>query len=407
MDARADLERSVNSCRTLKNFQIDQYGEAIRRPGLEYVGGALGECLAIDPLLDVPAWDELIDEETFAGVDVYGAIGPDVLRQIDHPASWWLVCDWLCYCDGPEEEGQTMTGFADRYMTRWRAKLEGGNIYYSKVGEEWQQVSQSLISQPNENFNGLGFCFDQNGRPVFATQIGARTYIYRWQGGTPTSHDFDGIGPKLFLDAVVQREITLWDVVCYYADSGDLCAGFQRENFGTKYVLYHSGTNYISKVKNVDYLRSVTETGTVYIAATGALNLRALFKAGPYQPWPVVVSDQLSQSIAVDSISFALTSVSCGVYDDAASFSVGVDGIEYSLPIVEFAQEADGATQSVSVDEVTYSLIAVDAGSYSDGASGEITIEAIDYSVTSVNAGTYDGPMTQSISVETIDYATS
>lgn len=37
IDARSDLDSSPSSCRILKNYQPDVYGEAVRRPGTQFI----------------------------------------------------------------------------------------------------------------------------------------------------------------------------------------------------------------------------------------------------------------------------------------------------------------------------------------------------------------------------------
>lgn len=400
MDSRADLQSSVNSCRKLENFQVDQYGEAIRRPGFEFIGGALGECLIIDPLSAFPSWAELTDEESITPNDQYGSKGPSAVRFIDHPSEWWLTCDWLVHCYGPEVENVGMQSYLDIYTTRWHAKLEEGLIYYGIVGEPWQQAPVALYPSALPLATGLGFAMDADGKPVFATQIGSNVEIRRFVSGTPTTYTFSGASPKLYLNASIQPDIDLWDVVCYYCVSGDLRERFQRDNFNVAYNLYHSATKYISKIKCVEHGIIDGEMRKVYISATGSLGLRALFRTddGPVFP-------------SHDTASLPILIVQDGIYDrvifeSSASDSISDIGISISpsgdyQPITVTSSESDSSSVGLSINSSgSYEESAIVTGPYSEPASFGIEINALgDYVIGAIDGGSYSESATGTISI--------
>ena len=395
MDARADLQSSVNSCRKLENFQIDQYGEAIRRPGFQYVGNSLGECLAIDPRDDWPDWESLTDAEVIDPVvEEFGLIGPNEVREIGYPASWWLLCPWLAYCDGPEYEGQPFTDPSDRFKTRWRAKLEDGNFYYARVGEPWIQVGTDLIPQPNLNANGLGFCFDANSRPAFCTQIGSNTTIYRYVDDVPTTYTFAGIGPRLFFNGTINPDSALWDIVCYYCSSGDLYARLQRDNFLASYVLYHNEDNYLTRVRHVDY--ELTEAAPYqWIAASGSTT-RLMFLCGRYPIWPASGEDSALATASFNSdMSYEEVIEVTGPYSESLDASAAFNSDVHYQPVIVEIQGVDSAVASAAFDSnVIYEQVIVQTGPYADAASAVAALNSdIDYYYSII------GPLTEAESV--------
>ena len=381
MDARADLQSSVNSCRKLENFQVDQYGEAIRRPGFQYVGNSLGECLAIDPRNDWPNWASLTDAEVISPVlDQFGLIGPNESRSIDYLASWWLLCPWLAYCDGPEYEGQPFTDTSDRFKTRWRAKLEDGNFYYARVGDPWIQVGTDLIPQPNLNAIGIGFCFDANSRPAFCTQIGSNVHIYRYVDEVPTTYSFSGVGPRLFFNGNINPDSAKRDIVCYYCSSGDLYARLQRDNFLAAYLLYHNADNYLSRVRHIDY--ELTEAAPYqWIAASGSQD-RMMFRCGRYPLWPAYGEDSAIATASFNSdMSYEEIVLVNGPYSDSATASAGFNSDVHYQPITVQEQGADSVVASAAFNSnVSYEQVIIQTGSYADGASAVAAFnQDIDY----------------------------
>lgn len=398
LHGRTDLAKADSAGRKVRNFIPAQTGKLARRKGLEFVGAALGECLAIDPRFEIPTWSGLTAAEIIdPSVDVYGALGPEELRTSETVGPAWQVCPNIAYCDGPTTEGETMTGVWDRYQTRWVAKLEDGNVFYRRVGtgEDWTQVPNDLIAQPNTNLNGLGFSFDANAKPVFASAIGGDIHIYHYQGGLPTEQSFEGSGPRLFFTGIFYPDSALWDVVCYYCKLGDLTAAFQRDNFATGYTLFSDEDYYFTRVCLVDRGIEDTETDIQYIAASGSGGLYGLFRTALYSHWPVwfaesasvgaaptntglcetyvieapSASDSLSASISATDTGFMIsTIIALPVEDDSVGASISpLDTGTIATVIVVAPSASDTAyTNAQSVDNGTCLTYIIDGGSYSD-----------------------------------------
>lgn len=407
LHGRTDMAKADAAGRLVRNFVPEQTGRLARRKGLEFVGAALGECLAVDPRFELPTWSALDVAETIdPRVDVYGALGPEELRTSENVGPLWQVCPNVAYCDGPTAEGETMTGVWDRYQTRWMAKLEDGNVFYRRVGtgEDWTQVAEELIAQPNLNLNGLGFSFDANARPCFASAIGSNVHIYRYQGGLPTELSFAGSGPRLFFTGIFQPDDSEWDVVCYYCSLGDLVAAFQRDNFATAYTLFSDPDYYFTRVRLVDRGIEPDEVDRHYIAATGSGGLYGLFRTSIYAHWPVYVAEAVTCGIApVNDGACMLQVITIPLAeDDAGTLGITVldDGRCEAL-VIALPLESDAVGCGISViDDGACRLQIVTIPLAEDSAGAYITVmdngECETYIVV---GGTYSESATTSLTV--------
>lgn len=363
-------------------------------------------CFAGDPKPEIPNWASLAARANIdPSVDVYGALGPEELRSTASFGLVWQVCDNIAYCDGPTEEGATMVDVGDRYTTRWVAKLEDGNIYYRRVIEDvaWTQVPNELILQPNPDLVGLGFSFDANAKPCFASTIGDNVHVYHYQGGFPTEQTFAGKGPRLFFTGIFQPDDALWDIVCYYCNSGGLAAAFQRDNFASEYVLFSDDRFYFTRVNIVD--RGVVDEGVdrQYIAATGDGNFYGLFRTSIYAHWPVYVNESVGCGIAVDDngrCSFQIVAIPAE--SDAVGIGASVidDGRCETL-IVVIPPEADAASAGIEViDDGACRLQIVAIPLEEDSAGAYITVQDNGECETYVVlGGTYSDSTTASLTV--------
>lgn len=395
LHGRTDLGKADAAGRLVRNFVPAQTGRLSRRPGLEYIGGALGECLAGDPRFAIPNFAGLDAAETIATPsDEYGTQGPEELRTSEVIGPIWQVCNNVAYCDGPVEEGQEMTGPADRYRTRWAAKLEDGYFFYRRVGtgEDWTPVPAELIPQPNLDYNGIGFAFDANARPVFASAIGDTIHIWKWQAENPIEFTFPGQGPRLYFNGCLQRDTDFWDVICYFCWNGDVVASFQRDNFQTNYTLFTSEYYYFTRVKFIDHGLDDADDERLYIAAIGNSNTYGLFETGRYDPWPFYAADTgTTAAHAIEVIEYELITTRLGTYLATGTIANGVDSIEYlAVLVVIDAGTEQGASAPHAVEQVEYVLTVIAAGSYNDGGKYDAhAIDRVEYELVSVEAGTY------------------
>lgn len=406
LHGRTDLAKADSAGRKVRNFVPAQTGRLFRRKGLEFVGAALGECLAGDPRFAVPSWEGLTAAETISPpASVYGTLGMEALRTSEDIGPIWQVCDYIAYCDGPVAEGQTMSSYADRYQTRWVAKLEDGNVFYRRfgTGEPWTQVPSELIPQPNTNMLGLGFAFDANARPCFASQIGADIHLWRWQATVPQEYTFTGTSPRLVFTGVIQPENSKWDVVCYYCKLGDVVVSFQRENFATAYTLFSDPDYYFTRVKVADF-GTGDSAERIHIAAVGPGGLLGLFRSPLYNPWPFFVTDSGTTSATLEGIGYDLLIVECGTYQEQGAQGGSIEEIVYLAVTVPVTQDPELGTAVAAIESIAYPQVAIVCGTYQEAGEAIGTVESINYPVVSVNAGTYQEAATSTATLESISY---
>ena len=393
LHGRTDLAKADAAGRKVRNFVPAQTGRLFRRKGLEFVGAALGECLAGDPRFTMPTWSALTEAETIdPTTDVYGSLGPEELRTSEDVGPIWQVCANIQYCDGPTEEGATMQDIGDRYRTRWVAKLEDGCVYYRRVGtgEDWTQVPNELIPQPNIDMLGLGFAFDANARPVFASAIGDDIHIWRWVSGVPTTYDFQGQGPRLFFDGVVQSDNSLWDVVCYYCWTGNLVAAFQRDNFATSYTLFSDPDYYCTRVRMVERGRGIGETERIFIGVSGSGGFYGMFRTGNFPAWPLLEIDGATATVALGGTGdYSVEIVHAGTYAETATATVGLTGEGLYELQIKTITSTDSATATVGLTGFgVYDLQVVVAPTATDVVQAAVALYGTgEYSIQIVTSG--------------------
>lgn len=403
LHGRTDLAKADAAGRKVRNFVPAQTGRLFRRKGLEFVGAALGECLAGDPRFTMPTWSALTEAETIdPTTDVYGSLGPEELRTSEDVGPIWQVCANIQYCDGPTEEGATMQDIGDRYRTRWVAKLEDGCVYYRRVetGEDWTQVPNELIPQPNDMLNGLGFCFDANARPCFASAIGNDIHIWRWVADVPTEYSFPGQGPRLYFNGVLQWDNGYWDVMCYFCWNGDLVATFQRENFETNYTLFTSEDYYLTRVRYLDRGTGSDDSERLYIAATGNSGLYGLFRSPAYPLWPRYETDVANASLSflADGDYFIAVAEAPASADSVAA-SVGFvgDGLYFPATFTQNEAEAIGATVALLSDGA-YTQTIVLAGTVAEPVAAEVAFNTDGaHTLAIVSGGSYSEGQTATV----------
>lgn len=355
-------------------------------------------CSAEDPMSGFPDWELLSERAVIAPpVDVYGVLGMEELRSSPSFGAVWQVCDSIQYCDGPIEEGATMTDIDDRYATRWVAKLEDGRMYYRRVatGEDWTPVPDELVPQPNSEMLGIGFCFDANARPCFASQIGHTVHVWRWAAGTPTEYTFQGTGPRLFFGGTLRPDNTSWDVVCYFCWNGELRETIQRENFATEHTL-HALVGYPLDRVNVVDRGSGEESERLYVAATGGSSFYGLFRSPRYPLWPTKARDGTTMSAGMlPDGDYSPAVVAVGADDAMTLLAVFLTDGDYQ-PSTVAVSPSDSATGTASFSsDGSYLLVVIEVSAPSDALSGTVTLASDgDYYETIVSGGSYTDTQT-------------
>lgn len=397
LHGRTDLAKADSAGRKVRNFVPAQTGRLSRRKGLEFVGAALGECLAGDPIFEIPSWSGLDEAELIEpSIDVYGALGPEELRTSAVPGPIWQVCANIQYCYGPTEEGATMQNIGDRYRTRWVAKLEDGRMYYRRVGtgEDWTPVPNELVPQPNDTFNGIGFCFDANARPCFASAISEEIHLWRWVSDTSNEYVFNGQGPRLFFNGTLQYDHDFLDVTCYFCWNGDLVAAFQRENFLTNYTLFSSEDYYFTRVRVIERGHTSGEAERLYIAATGNSNVYGLFRSGLWPKWPVFETDSAVASVSSVGGVHRRVVFSAGFYEDSAASEIGpLTGTHRSV-VVTLPTASDSVASSIGVVTGAHKLVRVTLATESDPLASTIGPLTGVHKFVVIQAGTYNDSAT-------------
>ena len=311
---------------------------------------------------------------TIVGYDFYGSIGPSTIWNSSVQYPWVNQCDWIVYCDGPVDEAIAMTGYDDRYSTRWVAYIEAGYVYYGKVGGSMARVSDSLIAQPVTE-KCLGFAFDANGRAVFAISDYSNATIYRYVDYVPTTYNFAGSCAKLFFNGVLYPDNSLWDVVCYYIDSNGLYARFQRENFAVPNLVADGGLASWKAIKAMAYSRY--SPAYHYIAISNG-PYSSILRCGPYPMWPETASDVVYASATFNSdLIYQPVIVEIGSYTETATTSAGFNSDIIYQSLTVNVSSSDSATATAGFDSnVSYEQSIVLGGSYSESATSVASINS-------------------------------
>jgi len=296
-----------------------------------------------------------------------------------------------------------MVKFADRYQTRWRAKLDTGLVYYSQVGQPWVQVGTDLYPTPLADATGISITFDANARPIFATQRGTTAEIRRYSGGTPVTYAFSGSSPKLWFNGPLQPSSSLWDAVCYYAKDGNLMSRIQRETFAVEHVLYTDG---LTSLTNVD-VGSGSNSRYQYISATGSANI--MLRSVQYPVWPfppdaipheieatIYTGATINSDISYESI---ITSASMSELSIQSNATINSD-ISYEASVISGSMsEAPMSASAIINSDISYLLVVIPGDSQVDSMQSNAVINSdMDY-YSSVIAG---GNVAESASVSAI-----
>ena len=363
---------------------------------------SLLSCIPIDPGAYIPSASDTGEPVALSPVDVYGLLGFSSLSAAGEIRRFWCGNLALDFCDGPEDDGVTPASDAEWYSTRWRAMQDGGVFSYSKVGEDWETAPSDLFPSAVSDAVGVSISFDANARPCFAFQRGGSTVeIRRFVAGSPTVYSWTGESPKLFYNGIVQRELDERDVVCYYVRNGALCARFQRDAFGTEYILLTAeACGSIASLVKADRGSAAGRDSFVFLSAVRADGSLVLLESGPYQPWPVLASDSCRVSAMPAGGSYWPILIVLPAVREAIGVSATPAGGEYrairiTVPTIT---EAIGLSAAPSPTGNRYWPIRIDAGTYHEsvGLAAAPAPTGNRYWLVRVNAGTYQDHFTLS-----------
>ena len=367
------------------------------------IGLCRQDCATLDPT-DLGYFNEIPSADfSIAPIDVYGGLGFNSGSFLgrDHGK----FCDLYCYCDGPTDDGVTPDWQWERYETRWIGVFEAGEMFYGKVGDILVPAPAALFPDtPFEDVIKISMSFDMNARPCFCMEYGnGLIEIRRFEAGIPQKISFTGKSPVLIQNGILQLDLDLRDVVCYYSDGSNIKARFQRDEFATEYDIVTGISGVRLKVNDrgrgtaasYHFLETETTTGsqTIYF-----IN---------YPPWPIYNEDNCAASctlgsdvdhskVIVDFTEGEQLSVLCSLGND----------VSYLFPIAQFS-ESDSAAASCSLGgDVSYEIVVITASPTSDSCASSITLNSdIDYIETVVAFSNADTAQASCTLNSDIDYS--
>lgn len=315
------------------------------------------DCATLDPH-DLGYWSEALPSDfPVTPVDVYGGLGFTDGANLgkDHQK----FCDLYCYCDGPTDDGVTPDWQWERYLTRWIAVFEAGEMFYGKVGDVLIPAPAELF--PDTPFEGvikISMSFDMNARPCFCMEYESGLIeIRRFEAGSYRKYSFNGKSPVLIQNGILQSDLDLRDVVCYYIDGTTLKARFQRDNFATDYDILTDLTQFSLKVTD----RGREELASVHILETESVGGTQTIFFVNYPPWPIYQEDLASviPSLNSDLLYFPAI-IAFNGFDSAASSAAMNSDVVYFPQTVTPSSESDSASSSASINsDVSYLLTLV------------------------------------------------
>ena len=346
------------------------------------------QCTIDDPI-DSLIYDSLPGSTAITQVNQYGLLGFINRRQGSPFVSLlnWTICPNNDYCDGPEIEGSVQ---ANRYTTRWQAVYDPdtGLIQYGRTDGTLVNADSALFPVPLTltEEDQISLSFDANARASYAIQASATTIeIRRFVAGVPTTHTFTGVSPRILYDGILQRDNTQVDLVCFYINGGSICARFQRDNFGTEYVLYAPPTSIApTRISKTD--RDTAYQELFYHA--GEDNYYAL-RSSPYPPFPIYVSESTTLSLVSAGGEYFPVVIDGGSYTENTTLSIGPSGGSYDSSTITVPLISESTTLSIIPASGEYTATIVAGGSYSELTSLQIAPVDGNYVETSVNGGTY------------------
>lgn len=299
----------------------------------------------------------------------------------------WTICQWIDYCSGPEEEGETQD---TPYATRWGCWLDrdNGTVEYARVGDERQAAPGALFPDPLTSAVAISISFDQDAEPVFAIGFAdEHIEIRRFVVGVPTTYTFDGITPRLLFNGILLEANSVnSDVVCYYVRNGTIYSRFQRDNFGVEYA----ATNYpftVVSIKKVD-TRQYRELLYVKRLVNGFFTQNYAIRSPVYPLPPISAEDAGTlESVLVDGRYLDII-VEGGTYSEEVGLNAALTEGVY-LDIIVLVSEADAATLDSVIVDGDYVLVVIDGGSYADASTLNAILVSGSYELVVISGGSY------------------
>jgi hypothetical protein len=140
--------------------------------------------------------------------------------------------------DGPETQGIVQ---ATPFVRRWEVKSYLSSVAYGPAGGGLIEAPADLfVGVIKADILGASLAFDALSLPVFAIEASpGNIEVRRYVAGVATTSSFAGTKPRLFADGILQTDVSLRDVVCFYQSAGSIKARFERDNFGIEYDIIY------------------------------------------------------------------------------------------------------------------------------------------------------------------------
>ena len=363
-------------------------------------------CLPADPAGFIPSWGDLTGDVAIAQVDVYGLKGFKDYAVADLESAGRMWCTFepaLDFCDGPEVEAIPLVTEYERYSVRWKARNDDGVFSYARVGEDWSPAPAGLFPARVDGAESVSISFDANARPCFAFQLAGNVELRRFVAGSPVTYSWPGASPRLFFNGLLQPDIALRDVACFYLSAGQVCARVQRDNFATEYTIANpsepDGAYSLARLGATDRLGSYQLLGAVTTAGTPLLLV-----SGLYEPWPYLARDAASASVSLRPLTHFRSVVDAGSYSDATAAAVSLLPLTHRAVLLTLPTESDAATAAVSLRPLTYFRTLVTLATESDAATAAVSLRPLTHKFTLIQAGTYSDSATAAVSLRPLTH---
>lgn len=313
-------------------------------------------CSQTDPALVEPVdFSTATASASFDPVPIYGYLGLESV--FDGPAyrplrlnPWWDLCPNIAFCDGPESEAVPLETQYDRYLTRWRARVdENGLFWYGRTDGGWQPAPTELFPEPVLEVEQLSFCFDQNARPCFAFSKNGTVELRRFVADVPTTYSWPGGTPVLYFFGNLQPDFSLRDVFCYYVVAGEVFFRIQRELFETQHQ-WELDRSDVFRLVHSD--RGWAEFSGAQLLSFTTLEERILTKSPAYPMFPYPGNDEAVARVTINSdLEYSQVVLVDGPYADSAMSSVSINSdLVYRPTVLIEGPYTDPALVSVSVN---------------------------------------------------------
>lgn len=310
------------------------------------------DCIGADPHDYAYLREFPVKSYAITPVDVYGGLGFESV-SIQGPDAE-NFCTLYAYCDGPTNDGVTSDFQWDRYETRWVAIFEAGEMFYGKVGDVIIPAPAALFpDKPFEGVTKISISFDANARPCFCMAYKSGLIeIRRFVAGEYVKYSFTGTSPVLIFNGILQHDLNLRDVVCYYSHGTSIWARFQRDNFATEYEIVTGIINHTIKITD----RGRDELASFHILETQTNAKEKVLFYVDYPPWPVLQTDRpIALAVVNNDVDYSLVAIAIDESEFSTSNAIVNSDVAYTPFIYDLPPELELSTSIATIlSDISY-----------------------------------------------------